>query len=44
MQNLETFTTLDAEIKGLALTISQVDHRLSAARIQYDRVKNFFPF
>ncbi|CAK8560350.1 unnamed protein product [Lathyrus sativus] len=44
IQHFENVSNLDAEIEGFASTISQIDRRLSAAKIQYDKFKASFPF
>lgn len=44
IQNLEIVTTLDAELEGFALIISQADCRLAAAKLQYESRKKSLSF
>lgn len=44
LQHLENVSNLNIKIEGLASTISQVNRRLPATRVQYEKLKASFPF
>lgn len=44
VHHFENVNNLYTGIEGLAYTISQVNHRLAAAKVQYEKLKASFPF